>query len=85
MGGILGLWLGGSMLSVFETFDLLCFEHVKSYFRCNKRLRRLSFVNENGTILPDFPGQANGSIIKYGPRGSQDTYFTCKEFLRDKI
>lgn len=42
VGGVVGLWLGGSMLSLFETFDLLFLEHAASYCRCKKRLRQPS-------------------------------------------
>lgn len=34
IGGIIGLWLGGSIVSLVEVCDLLCFERIRAF--CGK-------------------------------------------------
>lgn len=36
IGGIVGLWLGGSIVSLIEIFDLLFFEHVETICKPKK-------------------------------------------------
>lgn len=47
MGGILGLWLGGSMVSILETFDLLFFENIRSYIRCRLKFHKPAFLSNH--------------------------------------
>lgn len=88
VGGIIGLWLGGSIISIFEIVDITCFSNMSRFFNRKTPRNSLTIVKEtrDSSIAPRDCSVAP-SEVQIQENGVQPSthsasnYHSCRESL----